>query len=156
VSDDADAGVEIRAEDARGGRIFLSVSRGEVVRDQLIEVDLRTGRARIVAGGMPFHGHVTFFPLTGELLQCSSWPGLIAVHPTTGAQRLLATAKEVGVPESDSGVRLSADVDPAGCFSICLERTDCGGAVGTRAIATASAHSFCLCSPFECAGDRFR
>jgi hypothetical protein len=117
LMDVSPAGAYIRAEDLRGGRIFISADRGTngVASDRVIEVDLRTGEALSVPTAIPFLAEVTFFPPTGELLHRSDHTGLIATHPTTGAQRLLATAEELGIPSgmSEDETILCADVNPA-------------------------------------------
>jgi hypothetical protein len=84
-----------------------------VNREQLTEVNLRTGDVQIAGTGLTFPYFVAFFPPTGELVYCTGPKGLTAVHPTTGAQRLLATAEELGLPVDLRHLRLCPDVDPA-------------------------------------------
>jgi hypothetical protein len=119
---DTDISASIEATDTDGGRVFLSIDTDSSVfetgrnganRDQLTEVSLRTGESRVVVGGLTFPNEVVYFTPTGELLHCTGKTGLIVTHPTTGAQRLLATAQEVAIAEDVRCLKLDADADPA-------------------------------------------
>jgi hypothetical protein len=99
-------------DDARSRRVFTSDGRSP---QSLFEADLSTGATRSVAIPieLPSNVYGEFFPPSGEVLFYWREMGLIALHPATGALRLLATPQEVGIPERVAGTLLHADRDPA-------------------------------------------